>query len=284
MQTKSFLQADTRKSTAILKKYLREKYGINASIKSKFYSGGSSLNISYTGGISKHIIEREISHLQYGSFDGMTDLYEYNNSAENGLIIDGYKLETFKYVFINQDVSDFRKKIAFAFSEKFRNYAEAHQLNNEEDYEKNFPSLIGNAWNLVQLIYQNFNKLSFVTDKAELIEITDILQDAENYGYFAKYVFNGKEYTTNDHKIQIKEPTIKKEPRNIVNDIILIDYSEKAIAVIGDTYEIREGLKNLGGKFNKFLTVEGEKKAGWIFNKSQADKVSDLLIQYSKID
>lgn len=284
MQTKTFLQADTRKSTAILKKYLREKYGINASIKSKFYSGGSSLNISYIGGISQHVIEREINRLQYGRFDGMIDLYEYNNSAENGLIIDGYKLEEFKYVFVSQDLSEFRKKIAFAFSKKFRQYAETHQLNTEEDYEKNFPSLVGNAWNWVQLIYQNFNKLSFVTDNAELIEITDILQDAENYGYYAKYTFNGKEYTTNNHEKQITQPTIKKEPRNIVNDIILIDYSEKAIAVIGNTYEIKEGLKNLGGKFNKFLTVEGEKKAGWIFNKSQADKVSDLLIQYSKID
>ena len=284
MQTKTFLQADTRKSTAILKKYLREKYGINASIKSKFYSGGSSLNISYIGGISQHVIEREINRLQYGRFDGMIDLYEYNNSAENGLIIDGYKLEEFKYVFVSQDLSEFRKKIAFAFSKKFRQYAETHQLNTEEDYEKNFPSLVGNAWNWVQLIYQNFNKLSFVTDNAELIEITDILEDAENYGYYAKYIFNGKEYATNNHELQITQPTIKKEPRNIVNDIILIDYSEKAIAVIGNTYEIKEGLKNLGGKFNKFLTVEGEKKAGWIFNKSQADKVSDLLIQYSKID
>lgn len=284
MTTKTFLQADTRKSTAILKKYLREKYGINASIKSKFYSGGSSLNISYVGGISQHVIEREVNRLQYGRFDGMIDLYEYNNSAKNGLIIDGYKLEEFKYVFVNQDLSEFRKKIAFAFSKKFRQYAEAHQLNTEEDFEKNFPSLIGNAWNWGQLIYQNFNKLSFVTDNAELIEITDILEDTENYGYYAKYTFNGKEYTTNNHEKQITQPTIKKEPRNIVNDIILIDYTEKAIAVIGNTYEIKEGLKNLGGKFNKFLTVEGEKKAGWIFNKSQADKVSDLLIQYSKID
>ena len=284
MQTKTFLQADTRKSTAILKKYLREKYGINASIKSKFYSGGSSLNISYIGGISQHVIEREVNRLQYGRFDGMIDLYEYNNSTENGLIIDGYKLEEFKYVFVSQDLTEFRKKIAFAFSKKYRQYAETHQLNTEEDYEKNFPSLVGNAWNWVQLIYQNFNKLSFVTDNAESIEITDILEDAENYGYCAKYIFNGKEYATNNHDKQIKEPTIKKEPRNIVNDIILIDYSEKAIAVIGNTYEIKEGLKNLGGKFNKFLTIEGEKKAGWIFNKSQADKVSDLLIQYSLIN
>ena len=284
MQTKTFLQADTRKSTAILKKYLREKYGINASIKSKFYSGGSSLSISYIGGISQHVIEREVNRLQYGRFDGMIDLYEYNNSAENGLIIDGYELETFKYVFVSQDLSEFRKKIAFAFSKKYRQYAETHQLNTEEDYEKNFPSLVGNAWNWAQLIYQNFNKLSFVTDNAELIEITDILEDAENYGYYAKYIFNGKEYETNNHDKQIKEPTIKKEPRNIVNDIILIDYSEKAIAVIGNTYEIKERLKNIGGKFNKFLTIEGEKKAGWIFNKSQADKVSDLLIQYSLIN
>ena len=284
METKKFLQADRRKTTSILKKYLREKYGIDAKIKSEIYSGGSSLNISYVGGISKHIIEREVNRLQHGRFDGMIDLYEYNNSAENGLIIDGYELETFKYVFVSQDLTEFRKKIAFAFSNKFRQYADAHQLNKEEDYTKDFPSLIGNAWNWQQLIYQNFNKLSFVTDNAELIEITDILQDTENYGYYAKYTFNGKEYTTNNHEKQITKPTIKKEPRNIVNDIILIDYSEKAIAVIGNTYEIKEGLKNLGGKFNKFLTVEGEKKAGWIFNKSQSDKVSDLLIQYSKID
>ena len=284
MQTKTFLQADRRKTASILKKYLREKYGIDAKIKSEIYSGGSSLNISYTGGISRHIIEREVNRLQYGRFDGMIDLYEYNNSAENGLIIDGYELETFKYVFVNQDLSEFRKKIAFAFSKKFRQYAEAHQLNTEEDYNKDFHALVGNAWNWGQLIYQNFNKLSFVTDTAELIEITDILQDTENYGYYAKYTFNGKEYATNNHELQITKPTIKKESRNIVNDIILVDYSEKAIAVIGNTYEIREGLKNLGGKFNKFLTMEGEKKAGWIFNKSQADKVSDLLIQYSKID
>ena len=50
METKTFLQADRRKTTSILKKYLREKYGINASIKSEIYSGGSSLNISYVGG------------------------------------------------------------------------------------------------------------------------------------------------------------------------------------------------------------------------------------------
>ena len=110
--------------------------------------------------------------------------------------------------------------------------------------------------------------------------------------HFVTFIYNGivckgwftQHYDENIPLKQIKEPAIKKEPRNIVNDIILVNCSEKAIAVIGNTFEIKEGLKNLGGKFNKFLTVEGEKKAGWIFNKSQADKVSDLLIQYSKID
>ena len=32
MEAKTFLQADTRKSTAILKKYLREKYFFSSSV------------------------------------------------------------------------------------------------------------------------------------------------------------------------------------------------------------------------------------------------------------
>ena len=42
----------------------------------------------------------------------------------------------------------------------------------------------------------------------------------------------------------------------------IIDYSEKAIAVCGDTREVKESLKALGGRFNGRLTCG----AGWIFS------------------
>lgn len=55
--------------------------------------------------------------------------------------------------------------------------------------------------------------------------------------------------------------------------IQIIDYSEKAIAVIGDTYPIREILKEKGGRFNKFLSCG----AGWIFKKSDLETIKGAL-------
>lgn len=57
----------------------------------------------------------------------------------------------------------------------------------------------------------------------------------------------------------------------------IVNYSEKAIAVFGDTKAIKEQLKELGGRFNPALNYNGEKRAGWIFSKKQADKVKELI-------
>ena len=57
----------------------------------------------------------------------------------------------------------------------------------------------------------------------------------------------------------------------------IVDYSEKAIAVFGDTKAIKDQLKDLGGRFNPALNYDGEKRAGWIFSREQADKVRELL-------
>lgn len=62
-----------------------------------------------------------------------------------------------------------------------------------------------------------------------------------------------------------------------VEGLDIVDYSEKAIAVFGDTKAIKEQLKELGGRFNPSLNYNGEKRAGWIFSKKQADKVKELI-------
>lgn len=62
-----------------------------------------------------------------------------------------------------------------------------------------------------------------------------------------------------------------------VEGLEVVDYSEKAIAVFGDTKAIKEQLKELGGRFNPSLNYNGEKRAGWIFSKKQADKVKELI-------
>ena len=53
----------------------------------------------------------------------------------------------------------------------------------------------------------------------------------------------------------------------------IIDYSEKAIALIGDTRQLKEQLKQIGGRFNPRLTCG----AGWVFPKSTESKVRALI-------
>lgn len=62
-----------------------------------------------------------------------------------------------------------------------------------------------------------------------------------------------------------------------VEGLEMVDYSERAIAVFGDTKAIKEQLKELGGRFNPSLNYNGEKRAGWIFSKKKADEVRSLM-------
>ncbi|MFR0678804.1 fusion protein [Dysgonomonas mossii] len=54
----------------------------------------------------------------------------------------------------------------------------------------------------------------------------------------------------------------------------LVDYSAKAVAVFGETRAIKDELKAMGGKFNSRLTFNGKRLAGWIFSKSQEQRLA----------
>lgn len=58
------------------------------------------------------------------------------------------------------------------------------------------------------------------------------------------------------------------------NGCTLVEYSEKAVAVFGETRAIKEELKAMGGKFNSRLTFNGKRLAGWIFSKSQEQRLA----------
>lgn len=53
----------------------------------------------------------------------------------------------------------------------------------------------------------------------------------------------------------------------------IVNYSEKAIAVIGDTKEIKDQLKQLGGSFNSRLSCG----VGWIFSAKKRAEVENLI-------
>jgi len=63
----------------------------------------------------------------------------------------------------------------------------------------------------------------------------------------------------------------------VTGDFTIVDYSEKALAIFGNTRSIKDQLKAIGGRFNPKLTRNGEKVAGWIFSKSKEKQLRDLL-------
>ena len=54
----------------------------------------------------------------------------------------------------------------------------------------------------------------------------------------------------------------------------MVEYSAKAVAVFGETKAIKDELRAMGGRFNSRLTFNGKKIKGWIFPKSQEQRLA----------
>ena len=69
------------------------------------------------------------------------------------------------------------------------------------------------------------------------------------------------------------EPSRANETVEPVDGLQIIDYSEKAVAVIGETRAVKDKLKELGGRFNAKLSCG----PGWIFSKSKKDALKSAF-------
>lgn len=174
-----FQQADRRKTTNIIKKHCLKNFNISKiEVSTDVFSGGDSMDVNYYSPERIPELESFIKSFQEGHFNGMEDIYEYNEKSE--IIIEGHILQTYKYTSVYHKESEGKKENAV-------------------------------------------NTSSGV--KTEGVEI--------------------------------------------------INYSERAIAVIGDTKPIKEQLKSLGGRFNFRLKCG----AGWVFPKSKREEVENLISQ-----
>jgi len=144
----------------------------------------------------------------------------------------------------------------------------------------------------------NFGETAFLTEKNEEYEHRENYTGGHGY-YLGESKYHGwiieKEriydrehfieryaYTAGDEaNIRIKaapqtaEATETTEPAT--GDYTIVDYSEKSVAIFGDTKAIKDQLAALGGRFNKYLTLNGHRQAGWIFQKSKEDDLRQLV-------
>ena len=117
----------------------------------------------------------------------------------------------------------------------------------------------GDKWFACNLLHRVFCKTSF--EKGEIAVAFEYNKEACEY------------QIVKEDKKEESKPT-----QQVFSNIVeIVDYSEKAIAVFGDTKAIKDKLKALGGRFNPFLMNNGEKMAGWIFSKTKSSELYQLL-------
>lgn len=113
-------------------------------------------------------------------------------------------------------------------------------------------------------------------------EVEKALADEDREKEEASKTWQEEQHT--GKKQETKRESTKEQPAQECNKeaeeigaFKIVDYSEKAFAVVGDTREIKDTLKQHGGRFNSSLTVGGSKVAGWIFSKKSIDAVRNAL-------
>jgi len=83
---------------------------------------------------------------------------------------------------------------------------------------------------------------------------------------------------TGPKKVVKSSMSKSKQSSSVPSDLNLVDYSDKAIALFGNTKHLYEYLKRIG-RWNRFLVnpQTDKKEGGWIFSKSKKDAVENIM-------
>ena len=223
-------------ASSAIKEELKKTFpSVKFSVRSESFSMGNSVNVSWTDGPTKKEVDNIIDKYQYGHFNGMDDIYESTNVRSD--------IPQAKYVSSDRTISDpilSSVKTQLSLLWNFENASYNDSLDRVS----------------YRLLYQTsipFGCTSFEVKRNSATAASGI----ENFFYV---VFASE-----------KESAVNSDAKGKIQ---VIDYSEKAFAVIGDFSKHYEGLINLGGSYNSHLKCG----KGIIFSKQKLDTVKNYLL------
>ncbi len=120
------------------------------------------------------------------------------------------------------------------------------------------------------------NKVREIT-RSYLYDNSDLMTDYHCRNFYDWYYIGGgydKPFKVREKKSATRTTTATSTKVVLTGKLQLVNYSEKAIALIGDTKAIKDLLKQLGGRFNSHLSCG----AGWIFSKKAEGKLRAALV------
>ena len=192
-----------------------------------------------------------IGELRVSECDSYTDYYDYR--IERTVIL-GFSKHT-RNLF-----SEIRKCAA-----NFEGTAHLAEYNADYEHRENYSMGDG--------MYLGRNKYSgWTISKEPIYSLEKFLERfAHTAGDEANICLKATQPPTDTHE----QPTASADLSAL--NLEIVEYSEKAIAVFGDTKPIKDVLKGLNGLFRANLTYNGERRTGWIYSKKQETKVREAL-------
>lgn len=207
---------------------------VKFSVKKEYYN---TYNVSWTNGPTQEEVSLVVDKFEGYVNDITGDFRDFSPSNFNRVF------GSFKYVFA-------RRELDLDLTELLSNLVAL-----EGETAKAYPN------QTQELLYKILRQTSFAAGAV----VTGIEQKS-NYsgsheGMYTILFESSK--TTEESKKEVV----------IVSGLELVQYSDKAVAVFGDTKAVKDALKALGGRFNPALTHNGEKKCGWIFSKTKEAEI-----------
>ena len=161
------------------------------------------------------------------------------------------------------------KRDLFSEMRKYANNFEgtAYLAEYNEDYEHREKYSMGDGYYLGKSKYSGWI--------IEKVRIYDRKTTIEQFAYIAG---NHENIFLKLDAYKVKEESNTEVQQTTSNgQYAIVDYSQKAIALFGDTKPIKELLMAMGGKFNPRLTHNGAKRAGWIFQQSKREELETII-------
>lgn len=204
----------------LIKGLLKIKFpAVQFSVKSDSFSMGDSVDVCWIDGPTDKAVNDLIGMFQYGSFNGMEDMYEMTNRQD---------FPQTKYLSTS-------RRYSIAAIEEARDAADLHFK-------------VEASWN-----------------------------DDGSGSYDSRYADDEKLKTFRELLNVDRTPEAPKAKEAVqAGNVRLIEYG-KGFAFVGDTYSRKDGIKAIGCRFCRRLTVDGEKVAGWVLKKAQYDSALELL-------
>jgi hypothetical protein len=149
-----------------IREELKTKFpGIAFSVTSECFSGGNSVDISWTDGPTVDMVEKISKKYQYGHFDGMTDMYEHTNNHDD--------IPQAKYVQTSRQMSEATREQIKQYLREMHQECECAEDNAWIDgYNCQFSTLIYREFYKLNLFYANKkHKAEYVDFEKELLSI-----------------------------------------------------------------------------------------------------------------